>query len=119
MSMFYVNVIAVNTMDRSLTTEPIRALVDTGAELTWLPRSSLDKANIKPEGKKRFKMANGQVIERDFGYAVLRADGYSTVDDVVFADDGDMSLLGVRTIEGFCVTVDNIAHRFVATTSLV
>jgi hypothetical protein len=30
-----------------------------------------------------------------------------------------MNLLGVRTLEGFGVTVDNIAHRFVATTTLV
>ena len=30
-----------------------------------------------------------------------------------------MSLLGVRTLEGFSVMVDNIGHRFVATTSLV
>ncbi|MBI1883220.1 MAG: hypothetical protein HYS08_03310 [Chlamydiae bacterium] len=31
---------------------------------------------------------------------------------------GDMHLLGVRTLEGFGVMVDNIAHRFVATTTL-
>ena len=30
-----------------------------------------------------------------------------------------MTLLGVRTLEGFGVMVDNIAHRFVATTTLV
>jgi hypothetical protein len=30
-----------------------------------------------------------------------------------------MALLGVRTLEGFGVMVDNIAHRFVATTTIV
>ncbi|MBF0395164.1 MAG: hypothetical protein HQK78_00155 [Desulfobacterales bacterium] len=30
-----------------------------------------------------------------------------------------MSLLGVRTLEGFGVMVDNISHRFVAITTLV
>jgi hypothetical protein len=30
-----------------------------------------------------------------------------------------MTLLGVRTLEGFGVMVDNVAHRFVATTTLV
>ncbi len=29
-----------------------------------------------------------------------------------------MTLLGVRTLEGFGVMVDNISHRFVATTTL-
>ena len=41
------------------------------------------------------------------------------MDEVVFAEPGDMALLGVRTLEGFGVMVDNIAHRFVATTTLV
>jgi len=39
-------------------------------------------------------------------------------DEVLFAEDSDMSLLGVRTLEGFSVMVDNIGHRFVATTTL-
>jgi len=30
-----------------------------------------------------------------------------------------MVLLGVRTLEGFGVIVDNIGHRFVATTTIV
>jgi hypothetical protein len=30
-----------------------------------------------------------------------------------------MSLPGVRTLEGFGVMVDNIGHRFVATTTIV
>jgi hypothetical protein len=38
---------------------------------------------------------------------------------VVFAEPGDMTLLGVRTLEGFGVLVDSIAHRFVATTTIV
>ncbi len=53
------------------------------------------------------------------GYAILRAEGFETTDEVVFAEATDLNLLGVRTIEGFGVVVDNIAHRFVATTTLV
>ena len=53
------------------------------------------------------------------GYAILSAEGYETNDEVVFAEPGAMTLLGVRTLEGFGVMVDNIAHRFVATTTLV
>lgn len=62
--------------------------------------------------------ATKQAVERDVGYAILRANGYETADEVVFAEPGDLTLLGVRTLEGFGVTVDNIAHRFVATTTL-
>jgi hypothetical protein len=46
-------------------------------------------------GKKRFAMANKQIIERDIGYAILTAEGYSTIDEIVFAEESDMTLLGV------------------------
>jgi hypothetical protein len=34
------------------------------------------------------------------------------------AETGDLHLLGVRTLEGFGVTVDSMAHRLVATATL-
>ncbi|MCJ7784773.1 MAG: hypothetical protein MUP41_12640 [Desulfobacterales bacterium] len=58
------------------------------------------------------------MVSRDVGYAILRAEGFETIDEVVFAEPGDMNLLGVRTLEGFGVMVDNIAHRFLTTTTL-
>jgi hypothetical protein len=82
-------------------------------------KKELLAAGITVRGKKRFTTATKQIVERDFGYAILKAEGYATNDEIVFAEEGDMSLLGVRTIEGFSVMVDNIGHRFVATTSLV
>ena len=42
-----------------------------------------------------------QVIEREVGYAILRAEGFETTDESVFAQPTDLHLLGVRTIEGF------------------
>jgi len=119
MSRFMVNLTAINPVDRQRRTPPIEVMVDTGSEVSWLPKKELQNAGITPECKKRFMMANKEIIERDIGYAILTAEGYITNDEVVFAEDSDMSLLGVRTIEGFSVMVDNIGHRFVATTSLV
>ena len=98
-------------------TRPISALVYTGSELTWLPADVLNSVGIKPRRKRMF--ATQQKVERDVGYAILSAEGYETNDEVVFAEPGDLTLLGVRTLEGFGVMVDNIARRFVATTTLV
>jgi len=119
MSKFMVNLTAVNPSERQRRTSPVEVMVDTGSEVSWLPKKELENIGIVPEGKKRFIMANKQIIERDIGYVILTAEGYSTIDEVVFAEDSDMSLLGVRTIEGFGVMVDNIGHRFVTTTTLV
>jgi predicted aspartyl protease len=118
MSKFMVNLTAVNPSERQRRTPPVEVMVDTGSELSWLPRKELQNIGINPEGKKRFVLANKEVIERDIGYAILQAEGYTTNDEIVFAEEGDMTLLGVRTIEGFSVMVDNIGHRFVATATL-
>ncbi len=119
MSMFKVSVVARNIQDQSLISPPIEALVDTGSELTWLPRDVLIGIKVTPVRKRSFSTATQQIVTRETGYAILSAEGFETVDEVVFGEPGDRTLLGVRTIEGFGVTVDNIAHRFVATTTIV
>ena len=102
-----------------MATKPLEALVDAGSELTWLPADVLRGAGISPRRKRIFATATQQKIEREVGYAILSAEGYETNDEVVFAESGDMTLLGVRTLEGFGVVVDNIGHRFVATATIV
>jgi len=117
MSAFMVNLTAINPKEEHRRTPLIESLVDTGAELSWMPKQVLLDIGIHPRGKKRFTTASGQIVERDYGYAILSAEGFYTNDEVVFAEAGDLTLLGVRTLEGFGVMVDNIGHRFVATTS--
>jgi len=119
MSIFRVNVVARNPQREESATAPLEALVDTGSELTWLPGEALRNVGITPRRKRIFATATQQRIERDVGYAILSAEGFETNDEVVFAETGDMTLLGVRTLEGFGVMVDNIGHRFVATATIV
>lgn len=119
MSLFRVHVVARNPKQEDLATPPIEALVDTGSELTWLPKNALTAIGICPRRKRSFVTATHQTVARDVGYAILSAEGYETADEVVFAEAGDMVLLGVRTMEGFGVTIDNVAHRFVAQTTTV
>jgi predicted aspartyl protease len=119
MSLFKVNVVVRNTKDESLVGPPTQALVDTGSELTWLPRDFLASIKITPVRKRNFSTAAQQHVTRETGYAIVSAEGFETVDEVVFAEPGDLTLLGVRTLAGFGVRVDNIAHRLVATTTLV
>ncbi len=90
-------------------------LVDTGSEYTWLPTEDLERASIAVRKKDlEFVMANGQVITRPVGYAILRCQGFETVDEVVFAQHGDLRLLGSRTLEGFGAVVDARRQMLVA-----
>jgi predicted aspartyl protease len=119
MSLFKVSVLARNTKDETRVSMPVDALVDTGSELTWLPRQVLEGIDIAPVRRRNFSTATQQLVTRETGYAILSAEGFETIDEVVFAEAGDLSLLGVRTIEGFGVTVDNVAHRFIAAPTIV
>lgn len=118
MSLFRVNVVAKNPKDETRTTGPIDVLVDTGAELTGLPSALLEAAGIEPRRQRSFTTATGASVERTVGYAVLATEGHETVDEVVFAEPGDLSLLGVRTLEGFGVVVDPLGHRLVAVSTI-
>jgi predicted aspartyl protease len=92
-----------------------KLLVDSGSEATWIPEPVLKKAKIAVSKKDvRFLMANGQTITRSIGYAIVRAAGFETVDEVVFGQPGDLRLLGARTLEGFGAVVDARHKKLVA-----
>jgi len=82
-------------------------LVDTGSEYTWVSAKTLEKLDVEREKKDiSFIMANGQVVTRSVGFAIVRYDKFFTVDEVVFAEKGDLLLLGARTLEGLSLMVD-------------
>jgi predicted aspartyl protease len=88
-------------------------MVDTGSELTWIPRSVLEALGIRSERIDKFVTADGRIIAREIGYAIVHADGFASSDDVVFAEAGDMVLLGARSIEGMNARVDLKQQRLV------
>jgi hypothetical protein len=48
------------------------------------------------------------------GFAIIRLDKHFTVDEVVFAEKGDLLLLGARSLEGLNLTVDARRKKLVA-----
>lgn len=88
-------------------------LVDTGIEFTWVPRRILESLGIPVQRRQRFIVADGRHVERDVGYAIVHAVGLATADDVIFAEEGDMVLLGVRSIEGLNLRVDVVKKQLV------
>jgi len=104
-----------NIGDRSRTFTVPKVLVDTGSEYTWVPRGELERVGIDREKKDiAFLMANGQQVTRSVGFAIIRVEGRFTVDEVVFADEGDLLLLGARTLEGLNLAVDPAHKKLVA-----
>jgi predicted aspartyl protease len=115
MGAFFTRCKIENSVDRSRSAIMPRIRVDTGSEYTWVPAAILEKSAVAREKKDLpFVMANGQRITRSVGFAIICLDKFFTIDEVVFAEKGDFSLLGARTLEGLNLTVDPRRKKLVA-----
>ena len=115
MGTFHVGALIENHIDRNKKVRIAKILVDTGSEYTWLPERTLEKIGITREKKDvAFIMANGTTVTRSVGFAIIRVDKYFTIDEVVFAEKGDLMLLGARTLEGLNLVVDSSRKILVA-----
>jgi predicted aspartyl protease len=113
MGSFTVGCLLKNHIDREKAVKIPRLMVDTGSEATWIARRQLDQIEVKPEKRQTFTMANGQQVYRDVGYAMIRVSDSETVDEVVFAEPGDLILLGARALEGLRLWIDAHGKRLV------
>src|SRR5580704_7952119 len=119
MGLFYVGCRVLNPATAESTVVR-RLMVDTGAESTWIDAAVLEAIGIELRKKDlQFQLANGQIVTRSVGYAVLRVDKAETVDEVVFAETGDLQLLGARALEGLNLQVDSRRKRLVAAGPIV
>ena len=91
----------------------VDVMVDTRSEYSWIPAEVLADAGVVPVRVDRFHTADGRVLERDIGFALLYAAGRATPTIVVFADDGDMVLLGAHGLEGLNVRIDLMSKELV------
>lgn len=120
MGTFRVACLVENQQDRIRSVRVPNVMVDTGSELTWIATERLVQIGIETEKRsQRFVMANGERSQRSIGFAVIRVGEHLTTDEVVFAQAGDMQLLGARTLEGLNLRVDSRNRRLVAAGPLV
>ena len=88
-------------------------LVDTGAELSWVPAELLESLGIERYKKCHFRQADGTILERWVGGAFVHVAGKRTIDDVVFGETGDLVLLGARTLEGLNFRIEPVTRQLV------
>ncbi len=106
--------IEIQNLDRRAPAQSLPdTLVDTGSEYTWIPRDVLEGLRIIVERKQGFILADGRRIDRDIGYALIRAGGSEAPELVVFGEPGDMSLLGVHALEGLNLRIDPVRKALV------
>jgi predicted aspartyl protease len=99
-----VDIAALNAPDERRTLHDV--MVDTGSEYNCVPREILIDLGVSPVRVDRFKTADGRVLEREVGFALLYAAGRSAAAAVVFAGEKDLILLGAHGLEGLNLRVD-------------
>ena len=88
-------------------------LVDTGAELSWVPAEVLESLGVERNNQWRFRQANGTVLERWTGSVLVYVVGKRTADEVVFGEPSDLVLLGARTLQGLNFRVELVTKQLV------
>ena len=81
-------------------------LVDTGAMDTMAPAFELKKIGMQPVGKDEYEMANGEVVEYEYGIAKLTFMGEVIGTRIIFGPDNSKPLLGVVALESAGYLVD-------------
>lgn len=113
MGMFRVDIQVENPARRGRKLGLPAVLVDPGAELSWFRTELLESLGVAREKEWRFRQADGTVLRRPTGWAVVYLGEIATVDEVVFGEPGDLVLLGSRTLEGLNLRVDPVSKRLV------
>lgn len=96
--------------------ETVSAMVDTGASYSMFPRSMLERLGIAPIGQRGFEQADGSVIQRDIGQALLVINGDESYIRVIFGDNDADSLIGSNALQEFLLLVDPVAEELVPRT---
>src|SRR3990172_12597903 len=94
--------------------EEVRALADTGAAWTWLPKEILDRLGHTPNRKRRLQRADNRVIERDAAFIPVRIGDETNPSLCIFGDAGSIPLLGATTMQEFSLAPDPVQERLPA-----
>ena len=86
-------------------------LVDTGATYTIVPADMAKKLGLKTDRTQEFSLADGTIMERRLGSAVVYLDGRKAPSIVVIGEKDDSPLLGAVTLEGMGLVGDPFSRK--------
>ena len=88
----------------------VEFLADTGAIYTVLPETLLNQLNIRKIGRRKFRLADNRIVERDIGIIGIKINNRETHTIVVFGDK-NIHILGITTLEELGLEIDPISRK--------
>ncbi|MEM3730463.1 MAG: clan AA aspartic protease [Candidatus Bathyarchaeia archaeon] len=101
-----------NPTERNLKRE-LEFIVNTGAIYTVIPKSVAEGLKLKELGRRKFKTADGGVVEFPVSEAYITIEGEGVTSLVAIADERTPILLGVTTLELLGLQVDPVSGKLV------
>jgi clan AA aspartic protease len=95
--------------------ETLRAIVDTGATYTLIPRDVLEQLQVSPTEERPFILANGEQVIYGMAWVRVRLEGREQPTQAIFGRPGSDPFLGAVTLEEFGLSVDPLNQRLVPT----
>jgi len=93
--------------------QEVEVEVDTGSTFTALPRLMLQDLGIPVSRSVPSRFADGSVQMVEAGETRIRIGGSEFTTPVIFADEGEPSLLGVITLENALLAVDPVNNELI------
>ena len=87
--------------------------VDTGSTYTTLPRGILQALGVPVNRTAVSRLADGTLEAVDVGQTTIRLEDKQFITTVIFAEEGEPSLLGVITLEDALLTVDPVNNELI------
>ncbi len=109
MGFIYVDV-GVSNPSTPNVSEKVRVMVDTGATLSVLPASLLERLGVPRIGRKRFRGFGG-VVTREVGNVTMHYEGDAGGVTAIFGDENDPPIMGVTALESLGFDVDPVRGR--------
>ncbi len=108
-----------NPRERRKKWRKLKAIADTGAIFSLLPRDTLEGLGITPYRRETFHLADGREITRQLGDVFLKINGKVGTVPAIFGEPTDTPLLGVTALEILGFTVDPRTRRLEPTKMLL
>ena len=102
--------VTLRSPDRTVS-EVLDLVVDTGSLFTWVPEQVATRLGVRPGTTRRFRIIDGNVVERSVGDCLVECEGEEGYTRIVFGQVGDASVLGVTALEALGLQVDPQTHR--------
>ena len=87
--------------------------VDTGSTFTALPRGILEALGVPVNRSVPARLADGSLHTVDIGQTAIRLEGIEFITPVIFAAEGEPSLLGVVSLEEALLAVDPVNNELI------